>query len=76
MTCPVLAWLPALKMTNVKLELLTDPGMNLFLEEGMRGRISVISHKHAKANNAYAAGYNPELPKSYIAYLDANILFG
>ena len=41
-------------MTDVELELLT----NLFVEEGIRGGISMISNRYGKANNPYVSGYD------------------
>ena len=35
-TSPGLAWQACLKMTEVDIELLTDPDMYLFIEEGLR----------------------------------------
>lgn len=40
---PGLACKAAFKMTGVNLELLTDLGMHLFVERGLRGGISMIS---------------------------------
>ena len=75
-TSPGLSWSACLKMTGVELELLTDPDMYLFVEEGLRGGISMITHRHAKANNPYVEGYDPEKEHNYLMYLDANNLYG
>ncbi|KAK3735533.1 hypothetical protein QZH41_005010 [Actinostola sp. cb2023] len=75
-TSPGLSWSACLKMTGVELELLTDPDMYLFIEEGLRGGISMITHRHAKANNPYVDGYDPEQHNNYLMYLDANNLYG
>jgi hypothetical protein len=42
-TSPGLAWQACLKTTEVELELFIDPDMYLFIEEGLRGGISMIS---------------------------------
>ena len=42
----------------------------------MRGGISIITHRYAKANNPYMKFYNPEDDTTYIMYLDANNLDG
>jgi hypothetical protein len=75
-TSPWLAWQAALKMTGVHLELLTDIDMHLFLEQGLRGGISTITHKHAKTNNKDVPDYVPSQPSSHVTYLDANNLCG
>ncbi|XP_028416044.1 uncharacterized protein LOC114539626 [Dendronephthya gigantea] len=75
-TSPGLAWQACLKMTEVELELLTDPDMYLFIEEGLRGGISMISNRYGKANNPYIPDYDPEKETSYVMYLDANNLYG
>ena len=76
-TAPSLALDAMLKMTKVELELLTDPDMFLFFEKGVRGGVSTITKRYAKANNHYMGDeYNPNKPSIYIPYLDANNLYG
>ena len=65
-----------LKMTKIKLDLITDIDQQLFIEKGLRGGISYIAHRYAKANNKYLPDYNPEKEDSYLMYLDANNLYG
>ena len=50
--------------------------MHQFLERGMRGGISMISHRYAQANNKYLQEYDPEKPTSFITYQDSNNLYG
>ena len=53
LSTPGLAWQACLKKTKVKLELLTDIGMLLMFEKGIRRGICQAIHRHAKANNKY-----------------------
>ena len=73
---PGLSWDAMLKMTGINLELITDIDQHQFIEKGMRGGISIITHRYAKANNRYMKNYNPEDDTSYIMHLDANNLYG
>ncbi|KAK3784623.1 hypothetical protein RRG08_003431 [Elysia crispata] len=75
-TSPGLSWDALLKKTRVELELLTDYDQHLFIEKGMRGGISMVSKRHARANNPAVEGYDSEKPNSHILYLDANNLHG
>ena len=65
-----------LKMTGVKLEKLSDIDMYLFVEKKLRGGISYIAKRYAKANNKYMKNYDPAKPSKYISYLDMNNLYG
>ena len=76
LTLPGYSWDALLKSTGVSLELITDPDMYLFIEKGLRGGISMVSHRHAIANNRYMQNYDPEQPTSFLQYLDANNLYG
>jgi len=73
---PSFSWDACLKYTKVELELLTDVDMYTFVEQGIRGGVSMISHRYAKANNPSLPDYDPLKPKTYIPYFDANNLYG
>ena len=75
-TSPGLSWSSCLKQTGVELELITDPDMYLYIEQGLRGGISMISNRFSKANNPYIPNFNPDEEKKYIMYLDANNVYG
>jgi len=71
-TSPSLAWDAMLKMTNVEIELISDREMYDFFMNSIRGGVSMISHRYAKANlNPSATEYG-----SNLFYGDANNLYG
>ena len=77
-SAPSLAWDAMLKHTGVHLDLLTNADMHLFVEEGLRGGVSMIARRWARANNPRI---DPELAaddpnNTYIVYWDANNLYG
>ena len=71
-SAPGLSWDVLLKKACVELHLLTDLDMHLFIERGIRGGISMVSKRYAKANNPPVEGYKPAALMKYITYLDAH----
>ena len=63
---PGLSWDAMLKMAGIKLELISDVDMHLFIEKEMRGGISYISKRHSKVDK----------DNEFIMYWDANNLYG
>ena len=59
---PGLSWDGMLKMTGVKLEKISDIDKYLFIEKGLRGGISYIAKRYAKANNKYMNEDGPKKP--------------
>jgi hypothetical protein len=66
LTLPSFSWDALLKLTNVKLELISDPQMFLFFENIVRGGVSVCSHRYAKANNEHVPDFDPHKNTSYL----------
>ena len=73
---PRLSWNAMLKMTGVKLQKISDIYKYLFIEKGLRGGISYIAKRYAKANNKYMNDYDPKKPSNFISYLDMNNMYG
>ena len=75
-TSPGLSWDAMLKMTNIRLDLISDVDMYQFVEKGMRGGVSYIANRFGEANNKYMKNYDETAPEKHIMYLDANNLYG
>ena len=73
---PGFAWDAMLRMTGVELELMSDPDQSLLIEKGIRGGLSMISQRYARANNPLVEGYDGSKPSNYLMYYDANNLYG
>ena len=52
-TSPGLAWDAMLKITRVKLELLSDVNMLRLIQNGIRGGITMVSNCFGQANNKH-----------------------
>lgn len=55
-TSPGLTWRAMLKMTGIKLQLMSNMDQYQFIEKGLRGGISYIANRHLEANNPYIKG--------------------
>ena len=55
---------------------MSDIDKYLFFQKGLRGGISYIAKRYARANNKYMNDYDPKKPSTFITYLDMNNLYG
>lgn len=66
-----------LKQSQVSLDLILDLNQYLFLIQGIRGGLSVVSKRFSSANNPELGHrFDPKRASRYILYLDANNLYG
>ena len=72
---PGLSWGAMLKMTGIKLEKISDINQYLFIKKGLRGGITYIAKRYAKANNEYMCDYDSNKQSTFITYLDKNNLY-
>ena len=54
---PGLSWDALLKMADIEIEKISDIDKHLYIEKGLRGGISCITKRYAKANNKYMNDY-------------------
>lgn len=74
---PGLSFQAALKMSKIKLKLLTDIDQILFIEKSLRGSIVQSIQRHSKCSNRYyIPTYDPSKPKKFLSYWDQNNLYG
>ena len=69
---PGLSWDATLKMTGVKLEKKSGIDKYLFIEKRLKGGISYIAKRYAKANNKCMNDCDPKKPSTF---LDMNNLY-
>jgi hypothetical protein len=75
-TLPGFSWDALLKLSGMKVDLISDPEIYLFLENSIRGGVSTISNRYASANDPRLPTFDSTKPPSYITYLDVNNLYG
>ncbi|KAJ8897075.1 hypothetical protein PR048_002421, partial [Dryococelus australis] len=75
-TAPSLTWAALLLKTGVRLELLTDIVMFLFMESMVRGGITQVSNSYVYVNNICIGDkYDPYVADKYICYFDIDGLY-
>ena len=72
---PGFSWDAALKYSKVKLQLIKDIDMYEMVESGIRGGVSMISHRYAEAKNPHMKSYNADQNDETLLYIDANSLY-
>ena len=75
-SAPGLSWDACLKLTKAKIPTLFDRDIHDMIQSGIRGGVSVISHRYAKANNQQVPDYDPKIAPNNLVYIDANNLYG
>ena len=70
-----LAW-DAELMSRVDLQLITNVDIYNMVDSAIRGGNSMITTRHATANNSSLPSYNSTLSRQDLIYLDANNLYG
>ena len=73
---PKLSWNSMLRMTGIKLELISDIDKHLFIKQGLRGGTSYICKRFSEANNKYKKNCDLTKESKFIMYLDKNDLYG
>lgn len=71
-TAPGLSWHACLKMTKIRLDVVRDPDMNMFIDKSGPGGMSEATTPYLRANNPKVAGYNPDLITTWMLLLDCN----
>ena len=76
LSSPALSWDAILKMAGIKWDKISDTDKYFFIEKGLRGGVSYIAKRHAKASNKYTENYDFKKLSTFITYLDVNSLYG
>ena len=76
LSLPGFAWHACLKITGVKLELITDINMLLMIDSATLGGVCHAVCSYAEANNKYMDNYDENKESLFLQNLDANNLYG
>ena len=71
-TSPGLSWHACLKMTKIRLDIIRDPDMSMFIDRSGHGGVSKARNTYLRANNPKLEGYNPDLVTLWLLLLDCN----
>ncbi|CAB4445979.1 unnamed protein product [Rhizophagus irregularis] len=63
------------KSSGAELKLMTDMDEYLMVEKGIRGGMTMASHRYAKANNPKCPDYDSSKPTTWTLYEDMNALY-
>ena len=72
---PSLSFTLMQKISKVKIELLSDPEINFFFRNSIRGGMSFIGNRHAKSGYYDSNIENYKQRTNHIRYIDANNLY-
>ena len=73
---PSLAFNLMLKISKVKLELISDPEINLFFRKSIRGGMSFITTRRVKSDYIDSNVENCRKRMDHIRYIDGNNFYG
>ena len=73
---PALAYNLMLKISKVKLELISDPEMSQFFRSSIRGGMSFIANRKVKSDYVNSNPENYKKRMTHIRYIDGNNLYG
>ena len=68
-TLPGFTFDARLKFTEQELDLFIDSEKFLFIENSIRGGISVVSHRHINANNPLVPDYDHNSPPPHTSHI-------
>ena len=65
-----------LKTMTINISCIADIDEHLFIEQGLREGISVITHRKGEVNNEYMPTFDEDKEIKFISHLEWNNLYG